>query len=68
VTFLARVPILPTHSAGTGDWLVVVVSIAVLAIAIAAVVVYGNRRAEPTARPEAKPKVEQPPVDHRKAA
>lgn len=64
MTYLAVGPFLPPPhgSLGTGDWIVVIVTIAIFAIAVTAMLVFGNRRSE------LKPKVEQPPVEHRKAA
>ena len=70
MTFLAAAPILPVPGSGRVDWVLVVVSIGILAIGIAAFLVWSNRssKLQTTVNPGPTRTAPQPPVDNQRKA
>lgn len=68
--FLAAAPILPTLGSGRVDWALVVVSIAILGIGIAAFIAWSNRLSMPQSMVNSGPtrKAIQLPVDNKRKA
>ena len=69
MTFLAAAPILPVPGSGRVDWVLIVASIAIVAIGIAAFLVWSNR-SEPQATAISGParKAIKPPIDNQRKA
>lgn len=70
MTFLAAAPILPVPGSGRVDWVLIVVSIAILAVGIAAFLVWSNRSSRPqaTVNPGPTRTATQPGVDNQRRA